>query len=61
MRPDTSFHLKTYLFLYQLGQGGSNAGLTDGLLGEVFVGSSDISRQALKDGLEWNSYLLSRG
>ncbi|WP_416397140.1 DEAD/DEAH box helicase family protein [Allohahella sp. A8] len=48
--PGTSFHLKTYLFVHQLGQGGSNVGL----VGEAFIGSSNISRQALKDGLEWN-------
>lgn len=42
----SSFHLKTYLFAHT----------TDGgeLQGTAFVGSSNISRQALQDGLEWN-------
>lgn len=41
-----SFHLKAYLF----------AKLIEGQLisGTAFIGSSNISRQALQDGLEWN-------
>lgn len=42
----SSFHLKAYIF------GRSNGtGLIDGA---AFIGSSNISRQALQDGLEWN-------
>jgi superfamily II DNA or RNA helicase/SAM-dependent methyltransferase/SOS-response transcriptional repressor LexA len=41
-----SFHLKTYLFA-RFGENGS-------LSGTAFIGSSNISRQALQDGLEWN-------
>lgn len=42
----SSFHLKAYIF----------ARLTDGELveGTAFIGSSNISRQALQEGLEWN-------
>ena len=42
----TSFHLKAYVF----------AKTVDGELieGTAFIGSSNISRQALQDGLEWN-------
>lgn len=42
----TSFHLKAYVF----------ATTVDGELieGTAFIGSSNISRQALQDGLEWN-------
>lgn len=42
----SSFHLKAYLFAVvdQHGQ----------LHGQAFIGSSNISRQALQDGLEWN-------
>ena len=41
-----SFHLKAYLFT-RLGQRGA-------LLGTAFIGSSNITRMALTDGLEWN-------
>lgn len=40
-----SFHMKAYLFAH----------FSDGQLhGTAFIGSSNISRQALTDGLEWN-------
>ena len=42
----SSFHLKTYLFAHTSASGE--------LHGTAFVGSSNISRQALQDGLEWN-------
>lgn len=42
----SSFHLKAYLFAGQDGNGQ--------LRGQAFIGSSNISRQALTDGLEWN-------
>lgn len=42
----SSFHLKAYLFAQHNG--------VDGLTGTAFIGSSNISRQALKNGLEWN-------
>ena len=42
----TSFHMKAYLFAHF-----SNDHL---LHGTAFIGSSNISRQALTDGLEWN-------
>ena len=41
-----SFHMKAYLFA-QLAQDGT-------LRGTAFIGSSNISRMALTDGLEWN-------
>jgi len=41
-----SFHLKAYLFAQHNG--------ADGFKGTAFIGSSNISRQALKHGLEWN-------
>jgi len=41
-----SFHLKAYLFARFDGP--------EGLIGTAFIGSSNISRQALQDGLEWN-------
>ena len=42
----SSFHLKAYLFA----QFDDRVGLT----GTAFIGSSNISRQALREGLEWN-------
>ncbi len=42
----TSFHLKAYVF--------SRSASNELIEGTAFVGSSNISRQALKDGLEWN-------
>jgi superfamily II DNA or RNA helicase/HKD family nuclease/SOS-response transcriptional repressor LexA len=42
----TSFHLKAYLF--------ARFGTNHQLRGTAFIGSSNISRQALTDGLEWN-------
>jgi superfamily II DNA or RNA helicase/SOS-response transcriptional repressor LexA len=42
----SSFHLKAYLFK------GSNGEL--GTWGKAFIGSSNISKQALQNGLEWN-------
>ncbi len=41
-----SFHMKAYLFAHFPDSGA--------LHGTVFIGSSNISRQALTDGLEWN-------
>ncbi len=42
----SSFHLKAYIFTYVLGESSRQ--------GTAFIGSSNISRQALQDGLEWN-------
>jgi superfamily II DNA or RNA helicase/HKD family nuclease/SOS-response transcriptional repressor LexA len=42
----SSFHMKAYIFVRHAGER-----VTDGM---AFVGSSNISRQALQDGLEWN-------
>ncbi|MGO1502303.1 MAG: DUF3427 domain-containing protein [Marinobacter sp.] len=42
----SSFHLKAYIFTY-VGHDASRHGT-------AFIGSSNISRQALQDGLEWN-------
>lgn len=42
----SSFHLKTYVF--------THFGGNDKMSGTAFIGSSNISRQALQDGLEWN-------
>lgn len=41
-----SFHLKAYIFSQYTSEGLSE--------GTAFIGSSNISRQALQDGLEWN-------
>ncbi|QJD59919.1 DUF3427 domain-containing protein [Pseudomonas sp. gcc21] len=41
----SSFHMKAYLFAGHRG---------DSHWGRAFIGSSNISRQALQDGLEWN-------
>ncbi len=43
---NSSFHMKAYLFARHVDAGQ--------LHGTAFIGSSDISRQALQDGLEWN-------
>lgn len=43
------FHMKAYLFTYP-----AQATHSDNLQGTAFIGSSNISRQALTDGLEWN-------
>ncbi|RAU22708.1 DEAD/DEAH box helicase [Paramagnetospirillum kuznetsovii] len=42
----TSFHMKAYLFARFSGDGAMS--------GTAFIGSSNISRMALTDGLEWN-------
>ncbi len=49
----SSFHLKAYLFANTV------AGAT--VQGTAFVGSSNISRQALQDGLEWNYRIVHPG
>jgi HKD family nuclease len=43
---NSSFHMKAYLFTRHVEAGQ--------LHGTAFIGSSNISRQALQDGLEWN-------
>ena len=50
---DSSFHLKAYIF----------AKLEEGRLvaGTAFIGSSNISRQALQEGLEWNYRVVFPG
>lgn len=42
----TSFHMKAYIFASQHP--------SNGLSGTAFIGSSNISKQALRTGLEWN-------
>ena len=42
----SSFHMKAYIF--------ANEHLQNGLSGTAFIGSSNISKQALRTGLEWN-------
>jgi superfamily II DNA or RNA helicase/SAM-dependent methyltransferase len=42
----SSFHMKAYLF--------ASSEKSGGLRGTAFIGSSNISRQALQNGLEWN-------
>jgi superfamily II DNA or RNA helicase/HKD family nuclease/SOS-response transcriptional repressor LexA len=42
----TSFHLKAYVF--------AKSAANELIEGTAFIGSSNISRQALQDGLEWN-------
>jgi superfamily II DNA or RNA helicase/HKD family nuclease len=46
----SSFHMKAYLFAH-FTDAGQHRGSARGT---AFIGSSNISRQALKDGLEWN-------
>jgi superfamily II DNA or RNA helicase/HKD family nuclease len=46
----SSFHMKAYLFAHFQSDPSGGPRLT----GTAFIGSSNISRQALKDGLEWN-------
>lgn len=47
---NSSFHMKAYLFAHFRTDGQRR----EYLRGTAFIGSSNISRQALKDGLEWN-------
>ena len=49
---ERSFHLKAYIFV-RVGDG-------ETLEGEAYVGSSNISRVALTDGLEWNYRICHR-
>ena len=48
----SSFHMKAYLFVRQEGMA---------IKGVAYVGSSNISRQALQDGLEWNYRIEASG
>lgn len=48
-----SFHLKAYLF--------TRIGVAGALHGTAFIGSSNISKQALQDGLEWNYRVVYPG
>jgi len=45
--PDKSFHPKAYIFKHE------NSG-------EIFIGSSNVSRSALTDGIEWNYRICSK-
>ena len=45
----SSFHMKAYLFA-----GGGQSSKSGKYWGRAFIGSSNISRQALQNGLEWN-------
>ncbi|MBE0576221.1 MAG: DUF3427 domain-containing protein [Desulfuromonadales bacterium] len=49
----SSFHMKAYIFVRQAGEKVAH--------GTAFVGSSNISRQALQDGLEWNYRIDTSG
>lgn len=49
----TSFHMKAYIFVRQVGENVAH--------GMAFVGSSNISRMALQDGLEWNYRIEASG
>lgn len=49
---NSGFHMKAYIFMCQ-SKGAAGQGM-------AFVGSSNISKQALKDGLEWN-YRIDAG
>ncbi|MFN9503365.1 MAG: DUF3427 domain-containing protein [Rubrivivax sp.] len=50
---DSSFHLKAYIFSTMEGE--------QLVEGTAFIGSSNISRQALQDGLEWNYRVVYPG
>jgi superfamily II DNA or RNA helicase/SAM-dependent methyltransferase/SOS-response transcriptional repressor LexA len=50
---DSSFHLKAYIFATLQGE--------QLVEGTAFIGSSNISRQALQDGLEWNYRVVYPG
>lgn len=49
----SSFHMKAYIFVRQAGEKVAH--------GTAFIGSSNISRQALQDGLEWNYRIDTSG
>jgi superfamily II DNA or RNA helicase/HKD family nuclease/diadenosine tetraphosphate (Ap4A) HIT family hydrolase len=48
-RQEQSFHLKAYIFRFVDGSG------------RAYIGSSNLSRSALQDGLEWNYRVVSSG
>lgn len=50
---NTSFHLKAYIF--------ARAAAGEVIEGTAFIGSSNISRQALQEGLEWNYRVVFPG